>query len=74
MKTMKILKSINIAFIAGALLLSSCGQTKKENEVENGSDYTDTVESSTPLNDNNMRNEQPNEETTKKDSLSEDSI
>jgi hypothetical protein len=71
---MKILKSINIAFIAGALLFSSCGQKKKENEVENGSDYTDTVESSTPLNDNNMRNEQPNEETTKKDSLSKDSI
>jgi len=74
MKTMKILKSIYIAFIAGALLLSSCGQTKKENEAENGSDYTDTVESSTPLNDNNMRNDQPNEELTKKDSLNKDSM
>jgi len=71
---MKILKSIYIAFTVGALLFSSCNQTKKENAAETGSDYTDTVESSTPLNDNNMRNDQPNEELTKKDSLNKDSI
>ncbi|HWV71294.1 MAG TPA: hypothetical protein VN040_06250 [Pseudosphingobacterium sp.] len=71
---MKILKSIYIAFTVGVLLFSSCNQTKKENATETGSDYTDTVESSTPLNDNNMRNDQPNEELTKKDSLNKDSI
>lgn len=70
---MTILKStLGIIFVVGTLILSSCNQTGKENE--SGTDYTDTVESSTPLNDNNMRNDQPNEELTKKDSLNKDSL
>lgn len=72
---MSIVKStIGIVFLVGTLIFSSCGQKSKENKVESETDYTDTVESATPLNDNNMRNDQPNEELTKKDSLKKDSL
>lgn len=65
-------KKILAAFtILGMIALSSCGQSNREESEE---DYRDTVESATPLNDNNMRNDQPTDELTKKDSITKDSI
>ncbi|QNL48378.1 hypothetical protein H8S90_16460 [Olivibacter sp. SDN3] len=65
-------KITGLFILLGLFAISSCGQSTSENDEE--SDYRDTVESSTPLNDNNMRNDQPTEELTKKDSLGQDSI
>ncbi|MCL4640667.1 MULTISPECIES: hypothetical protein [Olivibacter] len=70
---MKNLKKL-FATLSACLFLSiiGCGQNSQENETE-GDSYRDTVEAPT-TNDNNMRNDQPTDELTTKDSLSTDSI
>lgn len=69
---MKMVKKLSgILLIAASLSIGSCGQSDRQNETENS--YQDTVESPT-TNDNNMRNDQPIDELTTKDSLQTDSI
>lgn len=58
--------------IAGSFFLASCAGQPSEDD--GGPTYRDTVESTTPLNGNNMRNEQPTEELSKKDSIDTDSM
>lgn len=64
-------KILAVFMIIGMITLASCGQSNKEESEEN---YRDTVESATPLNDNNIRNDQPTDELTKKDSITKDSL
>jgi|GEM_PF-1273782 len=69
---MTILKSIiGLVFLVGTLIFSGCNQS---NESDTATDYTDTVESAAPLQDNNTRNDQPTDELTKKDSLNRDTL
>ncbi|WP_134089199.1 hypothetical protein [Olivibacter sp. XZL3] len=69
---MKMVKTLSgILLVAATLSFSSCGQSDGQNETDNS--YQDTVESPT-TNDNNMRNDQPIDELTTKDSLQTDSI
>lgn len=63
---------IGILITIGFFTIYSCGQSTS-NDEENSS-YRDTIESATPLDDNNMRNDQPTDELTRKDSLGQDSI
>lgn len=63
---------LTFPLIAGMIFIGACGQSGEKEEDE--SSYRDTVESPTPLNDNNMRNDQPTEELTKKDSTARDSL
>ncbi|MEH6305790.1 hypothetical protein RYH73_09050 [Olivibacter sp. CPCC 100613] len=69
---MKIYKNLFKALlICSFLSIIACGQSNQQNNTNDS--YRDTVEAPT-TDDNNMRNDQPTDELTKKDSLSTDSI
>lgn len=69
---MNALKQLLIISLFGtSLSLAACGQSNQEEETNES--YQDTIEAPT-TDDNNMRNDQPTDELTQKDSLKKDSI
>ncbi|WP_345231437.1 hypothetical protein [Olivibacter ginsenosidimutans] len=59
-------------FLLGMIGFIGCSPSGKESDA--ATDYTDTVESAAPLQDNNTRNDQAADELTKKDTTIQDTF